>query len=398
MRICRSTTPGSSQAMTGTLAIGCAVAVANVYYAQPLSAVIAAAIGLPVRSAGLVIALTQAGYGLGLLLIVPLADVIENRRLICGGLCLSGLGLFAVARASSSTLLLTASFIVGVTTTVVQVMVPFASHFAPLRSRGKVTGQIMSGLLLGILLARPIASFITANWGWRAVFTISAASILFLAYLLWRQLPQRLPTRIDDGGSILASMWALVRRTPVLRQRALLQGFLFAAFNVFWTGSPLLLARHYGMTFHGIALFSLVGAGGVLIAPVAGRMADLGLTKAGTGFSLIAALMALDLAAWADNHKSVALLAAAGLCLDAAIQMCLVLSLRSIYMLEPSERGRLNGLFMAWMFGCGAAASIASVVIFDSGGWSLLMNFGVGLLVTCLLLFSWTLRPVCHAN
>jgi predicted MFS family arabinose efflux permease len=266
-------------------------------------------------------------------------------------------------------------------------MVPFASHFAPAQSRGKITGQIMSGLLLGILLARPVSSFIAANWGWRTIFAISGAAVLLLAFLLRRQLPQRLPTRVDDGRLMLASMWTLVRRTPVLRQRALLQGFLFAAFNVFWTGSPLLLARDYGMTFNGIALFSLVGAGGVLIAPLAGRMADRELTKAATAFSLIAALMALGLAEWADIHKSVALLALAGLCLDAAIQMCLVLSLRSIYMLEPSERGRLNGLFMAWMFGCGAAASIASAMIFDSGGWPMLMNFGIGMLVIGLALF-----------
>jgi predicted MFS family arabinose efflux permease len=375
------------QGRTGLLAIGCAIAVANVYYAQPLSGVIAMAFGLPSRSAGLVIALTQAGYGLGLLLVVPLADVIENRRLICSGLCFSGLGLCAVAGANNSTLLLTASFIVGVTTTVVQVMVPFASHFAPALSRGKITGQIMSGLLLGILLARPVSSFIAANWSWRTVFAVSGAAVLLLALLLRRQLPQRLPTRVDDGRSILASMWALVRGTPVLRQRALVQGFLFAVFNVFWTGSPLLLARHYGMTFNGIALFSLVGAGGVLIAPLAGRMADLELTKAATVFSLIAALMALGLADWADIQKSVPLLALAGLCLDAAIQMCLVLSLRSIYMLEPSERGRLNGLFMAWMFGCGAAASIASAMIFESGGWPMLMNFGIGMLVIGLALF-----------
>ena len=382
-----SPTPELPQGLTGMLAIGCAIAVANVYYAQPLSGAITVAIGLPSRSAGLVIALIQAGYGLGLLLVVPLADIIENRRLICSGLCLSGLGLCAIAGASNSTLLLTTFFFVGVTTTVVQVMVPFASHFAPAQLRGKITGQIMSGLLLGILLARPVSSFIAANWGWRTVFAVSGAAVLFLAFLLGRKLPKRLPTRVDDGRSILASMWALVQCTPVLRQRALLQGFMFAVFNVFWTGSPLLLASHYGMTLNGIALFSLVGAGGVLIAPLAGRMADLERTKAATAFSMIAALMALGLADWADSHKSIALLALAGLCLDAAVQMCLVLSLRSIYMLEPSERGRLNGLFMAWMFGCGAAASIASAMIFDSGGWPMLMNFGIGMLVIGIALF-----------
>jgi predicted MFS family arabinose efflux permease len=368
-------------ALTGIFAMGCGLTVANLYYAQPLIGVIAVAIGLQARLAGLVMTLIQLGYGIGLLLIVPLADLIENRRLVCGLLCAAALGLFGIASATNAMLFLSASFMVGVCAVAAQVLVPFASHLAPAASRGRVTGRIMGGLLTGIMLARPISSFIAGRYGWRTVFAASGVLLLVLVGILLRQLPERRPTPVADYRSILASLWELVLHTPLLRRRALYQGIMFAAFNVFWTGSPLLLMQHYGMTFNGVALFSLVGAGGALAAPLAGRLADLELTKPATRFSILAALLALIVAAWADQVKSVPILAIAGLSLDAAVQVCLVLSLRGIYMLESAKRSRLNGLFMAWVFGCGAAASAAAVSIYEFGGWLALMTCGV-ILVT----------------
>lgn len=152
-------------ALTGIFAVGCGLAVANLYYAQPLISVIAVSIGLQSRLAGLVMTLTQLGYGVGLLLIVPLADVIENRRLVCGAICAAALGSFGVASATSPIQFLSASFVVGVCAVAAQVLVPFASHLAPAASRGRVTGQIMGGLLTGIMLARPISSFIAGICG-----------------------------------------------------------------------------------------------------------------------------------------------------------------------------------------------------------------------------------------
>jgi predicted MFS family arabinose efflux permease len=232
----------------------------------------------------------------------------------------------------------------------------------------------MGGLLTGIMLARPISSFIAGICGWRTVFAVSGVLLLVLVGILRWQLPERRPTPVDGYRTVLASMWGLVLHTPLLRRRALYQGIMFAAFNVFWTGSPILLMRHYGMAFNGVALFSLVGVGGALAAPFAGRLADLGLTKPATSFSMLAALSALIVATWADHVKSVSVLAIAGLSLDAAVQMCLVLSLRSIYMLESAKRSRLNGLFMAWVFGCGAAASAAAASLYEFKGWPALTS------------------------
>jgi predicted MFS family arabinose efflux permease len=368
-------------ALTGILAVACGLTVANLYYAQPLISVIAVAIGLRPRLAGLVMTLTQLGYGVGLLLIVPLADLIENRRLICGVLCAAALGLFAITSATNPSQFLSASFAVGVCAVAAQVLVPFASHLTPAASRGRITGRIMGGLLTGIMLARPVSSFIAGRCGWRAVFAVSGVLLLVLVGILRQQLPERRPAPVTGYRAVLASMWQLVLHTPLLRWRALSQGIMFAAFNMFWTGSPLLLMRHYGMTFNGVALFSLVGAGGALAAPLAGHLADLGLTKLATRFSMLVALAALIVAAWADHIKTVPILAIAGLSLDAAVQMCLVLSLRGIYMLESAKRSRLNGLFMAWVFGCGASASGAAASIYELEGWLALMACGV-ILVT----------------
>ena len=367
-------------ALTAILAVACGLVVANLYYAQPLIGVIAAAIGLEPQLAGLVMTLTQLGYGLGLLLIVPLADLIENRRLICGLLCAAALGLFGITSATHPAQFLSASFAVGLCVVAAQVMVPFASHLTTAASRGRITGRIMGGLLTGIMLARPISSFIAGRWGWRTVFAVSGVLLFVLVGILWQQLPERRPTPVAGYRAALASLWPLVLQTPLLRRRALYQGILFAAFNMFWTGSPLLLMRHYGMTFNGVAVFSLVGAGGALAAPLAGHLADLGLTTRATRLSMLASLMALIVAAWADHIGSVAILAAAGLLLDAAVQTCLVLSLRGIYLLDSAKRSRLNGLFMAWMFGCGAAASAATASLYEFAGWLVLMTCG-GVLV-----------------
>src|SRR3984893_1438951 len=275
--------PGTLRAMrsissvqVATFAAACGLAVASIYYAQPLVGVIAPDLGLPPGLAGLIVALTQLGYGAGLLFLVPLSDVLENRRLVIRALSAVTLGLLAIALSSSAVTLLAASFVVGVFSVATQILVPFASHLAPEISRGKVVGTVMSGLLGGVMLARPFSSYIAATLGWRAVFYISAGMMLALLMLLRRVLPQRHPNSTLTYSQILRSLPSVVARTPVLRRRAFYQGMLFAGFNLFWTGSPLLLAHEFGLGHRGIALFALAGAAGALSATVAGRVGERG--------------------------------------------------------------------------------------------------------------------------
>lgn len=379
----RVLTPG----LTTLISAACGLTVANIYYAQPLIGLIAPALGLQAEFAGLVMALTQAGFGLGLLLLVPMADVFENRRLVALALAAATLGLFGIASAHSATMFLSASIIVGICAAATHVLLPFASHLAPESSRGRVVGQVMAGLVAGIMLARPFSSFVAALCGWRVVFGTSGVVLLVLAGVLLRLLPERRPDTGMRYREILASMVGLVLHTPVLRRRAMYQGMMFAAFNVFWTGAPLLLIHAYGMSLHGVALFAFVGAGGALAAPPAGHLADRGLTKPVTGIAMAAVCIAFLLAAWAVERHSVIILAIAGLLLDAAVQMCQVLSLRSIYMLAPELRSRLNGLYMAWVFGCGAVASGASVAVYQLAGWNALACLGAAFAAAGLLYY-----------
>jgi predicted MFS family arabinose efflux permease len=270
--------------------------------------------------------------------------------------------------------------------------VPFASHLAPEESRGKVVGTVMSGLLGGIMLARPFSSYVAATFGWRAVFYISAGMMLALMLALLRVLPARRPETKLAYPQILRSLPGLVARTPLLRRRAFYQGMMFAGFNIFWTGAPLLLAREFGLGHRSIALFTLAGAAGALSAPIAGRMADRGLTRPATGWALVSALVAFIIAVGAGYAHSIALLVVAALVLDAAVQVCQVLSLRSIYMLAPDLRGRLNGLFIAFAFLGGATGSGLAAAVYASRGWSTLGSLGALFIFIALAQYASELR------
>ncbi|WP_307867066.1 MFS transporter [Variovorax sp. E3] len=182
---------GLTPALTLVFAVACGLCVANIYYAQPLIGPISDTLQLHAGLAGLIMTLTQLGYGAGLLLLVPLADVVENRRLILGALVGAVIGLVGIALSDSAVTFLAASFVVGACAVAAQVLLPFASHLAPEATRGKVVGNIMAGLLGGIMLARPFASVVASALGWRAVFWVSAVLMAVLIAVLWRALPQR---------------------------------------------------------------------------------------------------------------------------------------------------------------------------------------------------------------
>ena len=374
-------------AQVGIFAIACGLTVANIFYAQPLIGLIGPALGLAASRIGLIVTLTQVGYGAGLLLLVPLSDVLENRRLVVTALGAVALGLLGIALSDSAATFMAASFVVGVFAAATQILVPFVSHLAPPAQRGRVVGIVMSGLLGGVMLARPFASYIAATWGWRAVFYISAGMMITLALVLFRVLPQRHPGTGLAYSRILRSLPRLVARTAVLRRRGFYQAMMFAAFNIFWTGVPLMLAREFAFGQVGIALFTLAGAAGALAAPIAGRLADRGMTRPATGWALVAAVVAFFIAVAGGRWHSLALLIVAALVLDAAVQLCQVLSLRSIYMLAPESRGRLNGLFIACAVLGGATGSGLAPAIYTFDGWGTLANIGVLFVFAALVLY-----------
>jgi predicted MFS family arabinose efflux permease len=364
------------------LAFACGLIVANLYYAQPLAGPIGASLGLAAGATGLIVTLTQIGYGCGLLLIVPLGDLLETRRLVCTLVVLAALALLAAGLSSQPAPFLAAVLGIGLASVAAQVIVPFAAHLAPEAIRGRVVGNVMSGLLTGIMLARPLSSFVAQLASWHTVFYGSAVAMLGLALLLRLALPQRRPHAVLGYGALLGSLVQLLRDTPVLRRRALYQAGMFGAFSLFWTTAPLLLAGpEFGLSQGGIALFALAGVAGAIASPIAGRMADRGWSKPAT---LLA--MGMAIAAFAITHLGapgstfrLALLVAAGIVLDFGVTTNLVVGQRAIYTLGADVRSRLNGLYMAIFFAGGALGSAAGGWAYAQGGW--LWASGLGLML-----------------
>ncbi|TDY56178.1 MFS transporter [Bacillus subtilis] len=379
-----------SPSLTLLLATACGIIVANLYYAQPLVGLISKAIGLSPGSAGLIVTLTQIGYVAGLLFLVPLGDIIENKKLIVVSLLLSAAALTLTAFVKHGTLFLAAAFFVGLGSIAAQVLVPFASYLASDAARGRVVGNVMSGLLLGIMLSRPISSLVADIWGWNAIFALSAVVSVILAIVLSKVLPARKPTANTNYTALLGSMWKLLRTTPVLRRRAIYHAFVFGAFSLFWTTVPLLLS---GPDFHfsqkAIALYALVGIAGAVAAPIGGRPADRGLTRLATGIALgvVVVSLLLPLMIQSSSPVGITVLVAAAILLDMGVSANLVLSQRAIFSLAPEIRSRLNGLFMAIFFLGGAIGSSIGGWAYASGGWSTALWIGIAFPVIALLYF-----------
>ena len=350
--------------LTLLLATACGLIAANIYLAQPLIGPISTSLGLPRGAAGLVVTMTQAGYGAGLLLVVPLGDLFENRRLVLVILCVAVVALAGAAVSTHAAGFLAAALLIGIGSVAVQVLVPYAAHLAPEAVRGRVVGNVMSGLMLGIMLARPAASFITEALSWHAVFAISAVVMAGLAVVLRVALPRRQPAPGLRYGVLLSSMARLARYTPVLQRRALYHACLFGAFSLFWTTVPLLLGGPFGLSQNGIALFALAGVAGAVAAPIAGRAADRGWSKPATGLAMAAVAASLLLARLGvpGSRGGLAILVVAAILLDFGVTAHLVLGQRAIFLLGAEVRSRLNGLYMATFFAGGAICSAPAIL------------------------------------
>ncbi|MGF6180261.1 putative MFS family arabinose efflux permease [Massilia sp. UYP32] len=386
-----------SSDMTLLLAAAAGIIVANLYYAQPLVGPIGAALGMPPGAAGLIVTLTQIGYCLGLLFIVPLGDLLENRRLIVSGLVATGAALALAANAGTAWQFLLAALAIGLGAVVAQVLVPFAAHLAPEATRGQTVGKVVSGLLLGIMVARPVASVLAGFGGWQAVFGIAAALVLLLAVVLHLKLPQRRPAATQRYGALIASLWPVLANTPVLRRRALYHAGLFGAFSLFWTVAPQALSGpDFGLSQNGIALFALVGMAGAVASPIAGRLADAGHTLGATAIALAVGALSFLLPLFAPHSKPLALglLAVAAIVLDAAVAANLVLGQRALFALGAEIRSRLNGLYFALFFAGGALGSALGGWVYAQYGWHAALV--TGMLLPALALPAWLWEAAEH--
>jgi predicted MFS family arabinose efflux permease len=371
------------------LAGACGLIVANLYYAQPLVGPISATTGISADTSGLIVTMTQLGYVIGLLFLVPLSDLLENRRLVASTLVIAILGLITAALAKNSLVFFAAAILIGLGSVAAQVLVPYAAYLASEKQRGRMVGNVMSGLLLGIMFARPVASLITDIWGWQMVFSLSAIITGILIILLICLLPKRNPSSKVGYSEIIKSLWFLFKTTPILRRRSLYQACLFGSFSLFWTVVPLLLAEHFQLSQKEIALFALVGVVGAIAAPIAGRLADRGWTKRLTGIAFLTAAFSFAITHIFQGYQpsSILVFCVAAILLDMAVSGNLVLGQQAIYALGDEIRGRVNGVFMAVFFAGGAIGSALGGWAYAHGNWTITSMIGISMPVLALLYF-----------
>lgn len=373
-------------AMVALFAMACGISAANLYYAQPLLPTIARQLHVRPATAALVVTGAQIGYGVGLALVVPLGDLLVRRRLVPVILLGAVAALFVAAAAPTITVLVAAVAVAGVCSVAAQILVPFAAHLADDGSRGRVVGAVMSGLLIGILLARTFSGIVAQLAGWRMVYVVAGVLVLALAGLLARTLPGEdvRPTLVYR--ELLGSVVHLMRTEPVLRLRSAFGALAFAAFNVLWTSLAFLLANPpYGYGRAVIGLFGLLGVGGAVAASFSGRLSDRGFERATTGASLVITAGAFGFLAL-GAHQLWALVVGIVLA-DLGIQAVHIQNQQLIFAIDPASRSRLNTGYMVSYFVGGSIGSATTGIAYASGGWSDVVLLGIGYSAAGLLLW-----------
>jgi predicted MFS family arabinose efflux permease len=370
-----SAKPVAARSMIWLGAITTGVVVTNLFAPQILVGLIGRSLVMTEWQAGMISTLTLLGYALGLLLLVPLVDLLENKRLILRTLLCAILAALGTALAPTPLLLLIATFVLGASCAAIQMVVPLvASMVAPAR-RGQAIGDVMSGLMIGILLSRPLASLIADAWSWRAYYFISAALMAVLAAALARYLPMLRPAAMVGYRALLRSFPELLKEEPVLRVRAWTAALMMASFTAFWAAVALRLPdAPFKLDARGIALFALIGVAGAAATPLAGRWGDRGWARPMLLAAHLLIIGSLALCAWAALLESqiaaLVMLGIGAILLDVGITTDQTLGRRAINLLRPEARGRLNGLFVAIFFVGGAIGAAAASFAWSYAGWT----------------------------
>ncbi len=352
--------------------------VASIYYNQPMLGILARDFGVGAEGVAGVAVATQVGYALGLLFLSCLGDCFERRRLIFLTAVALALALGFAAAATSVAMLVVASFCVGALATVAQQVVPMAAQLAPGRMRGRVLGVVMAGLLTGILLARTISGLVTQYASWRTMFALAGAACLAMGLLLSWRLPRVAPAASISYARTLRSLAQLYRRHRALRRAGLVQGLLFGSFVAFWATVSLFLERPPFSQGSAVAgLLGLLGAAGVLAAPVAGRLADGGGGRKGRVVVAGAASVAVAFALMTAFQASWTALLGGVLLLDVGLQCAMLSNQTRVYALDDTARSRLNTVFMTVMFTGGALGSAVGAAAFVRFGWTGVCLLGV---------------------
>jgi predicted MFS family arabinose efflux permease len=360
---------GIQRRLVFLLAITAGLSVASNYYAQPLLATIANSLNVSKRTTSFLVTASQIGYALGLAIVVPLGDLLERRRLITRLLSISAIGLIAAALSPNLAVLAVASLVVGVTSVVAQVAVPFSASLAAEHQRGLVVGTVMGGLLIGMLLARTFAGFVADFLGWRAIYVLAALLLSVLIFVLRREFPESREKDVSSYAQLMRTVWRLMREERVLRLRSLYGACIFAAFSAFWTTAAFLLSgRPYQYPARIIGLFGLVAVSGVIASPIAGRLADRGWARFQTAAFLLCTFVSWLPIALGACH--LAWLVFGIILLDFGVHGAQITNQSEIYRLNPGARSRLTTAYMTIYFIGGAVGSQTGSLMYEKIGWN----------------------------
>ncbi|MDE1188146.1 MAG: MFS transporter [Pantoea sp.] len=360
---------GMTKSLTLLFSIAGGIAVGNLYWVQPLLDYIGNAFHVSYSHAGLLVTLTQIGYALGVLLLVPLGDSHDRRRLIPAIMAVSALALIACAFAPTFSFLLASLFFVGLTTVTGQLLIPLAGDLAADHQRGKIVGTVVSGVLTGILASRTVSGLVADAFGWRAIYVLAALMTLALALILLRSLPADQKRAAGSYPQLLGSIITVVRQHPTVQVTLVLGAIGFSVFTLFWTGLTFLLSSApYGYSASQIGLVGLVGLAGALAARRAGRLHDRGWSAGATGGALLLVMVSLIIAE--IGGSSIFAILAAVLLLDIAIQATNVLNQTRLFAVDVTARSRLNTAFVVSNFIGGAIGSSLAGTLWQLGGWS----------------------------
>ena len=383
--------PTIGRGLTFLFAVAAGAAVGNLYWAQPLLDLIAGDLGESTANAGWLVTTTQLGYALGILLVVPLGDVTNRRRLVPLTLLAAAVALSLCALAPSFGFLVATLGLVGLLTVGGQLLTPLAGDLATDADRGAVVGTVVSGILIGILLSRTVSGFVADAFGWRSIYVGAAVLDVVLAVLLWRATPDLEPKARVRYPALIASVFTVIRQERVVRWTLVLAGIGFALFTMFWTALTFLLSGPpFSYSVSVIGLFGLVGLVGALAAQRAGRLHDAGWSVRASGLGWALVVVAFGLASFAG--RSVVLVVVAILLLDVAIQGVNILNQTRMFAVSGEARSRLNTAFVTSNFLCGAVGSVLASVLWSAGGWRAVTLCGVGLALVALVVWAFGRR------
>ncbi len=358
------------------MTVASAVAVANIYYNQPMLADMMRALNVSPKEIGLVATFTQVGYALGMPLFIPLGAFVNRRRLVVSLFFAVACALVFAAESRTLPALIAASFLIGLTTVISQILIPLASELASPEEQGKTIGTILSGILLGILLARTLSGVVAEHLGWRTMFWIAAGLAFIFGVLLRLQLPSFKPHSQTTYPALIRSIWDLARQTSKLRQVSFVAAMFFAAFTAFWTTLVFLLETppyHFGSQAAG--LFGIVGATGVFIAPIAGRLSDRRSPRFVVANAIVAVVAAF-VVFWLFGFHLWGLVIGVVL-LDGGVQAAQVANQSRVLSLHPQARNRVNTVYMISYFTGGSVGSLLGTWAWGRWGWHGVCGLGV---------------------